>query len=122
MRLNETINRFALVSGLEPEEVSKWTVLCCDASKEVERMVPRGVTLSEEDTIRLSRGAGIYAYYKYCMYAYVTKVKAFTAGNVSVTISQDEVEHAEKLWKAERESLCDILGEESGFCFRGVRV
>ncbi len=122
MRLNETINRFALVSGLEPEEVSKWTVLCCDASKEVERMVPGGVKLSEENVLRLSRGAGIYAYYKYCMYAYVTKVKGFTAGNVSVTISQDEMEHAEKLWKAERESLCDILGEESGFSFRGVRV
>ncbi len=110
------------MSGLEPEEVSKWTVLCCDASKEIERMILPGVVLTEENILRLSRGAGVLAYYKYCMYEYGAKVKAFTAGNVNVTMSHNETEHAEKLWKAEKESLCDILGTESGFSFQGVRV
>lgn len=122
MRLNETINRFTLVSGLEPEEVSKWTVLCCDASKEIERMVLPGAVLSEENILRLSKAAGVLAYYKYCMYEYGAKVKGFTAGNVNVTMAQTETEHAEKLWKAEKESLWDILGTESNFSFQGVRV
>ena len=122
MRLNEVINRFALVSGLEPEEVSKWTVLCVDASKEIERMVRKSVKLSEQDDIRLSNAAGVLAYYKYCMYEYGSRVKSFGAGNVNVTMAYNEAEHAEKLWKAEREGLGDILNTDSDFCFQGVRT
>ena len=122
MRLNETIERFTLVSGLEPEEVSKWTVICSDASNEIQRMVLPGVKYTEENILRLSKAAGVLAYYKYCMYAHVTKVRAFTAGDVSVTVTQDEMEHAEKLWNAEREALCDIIYIGEPFCFQGVKA
>ncbi len=122
MRLNETINRFALVSGLEPCEVSKWTVLCVDATKEIERMILPCAVLTQDNELRLSNAAGVLAYYKYCMYSHVTKVKGFAAGNVSVTVSEDEAEHAFKLWQTEKEAIGDLIGTESGFCFQGVRI
>lgn len=120
MRLNEVINRFALVSGLEPCEVSKWTPLCIDAMNEIKSMAKKDAEKSAENSLRLSNLAGVLAYYKYSMYA-VGDVKSFTAGSVSVTAADDIIERAEKLWKTERRSLSDLLTPE-GFYFGRMRV
>ncbi len=122
MRLSDVIDRFTLVSGLEPEEVSKWTVLCVDAMNEISDSVQPLKSKSEKDSLRLSNAAGVYAYYKYCLYTYSSRVKTFSAGVISVTASDDEMEHARKMWEAEREMCADLLSDKGDFCFKGVAV
>ena len=122
MRLSDVIQRFTLVSGLEPEEVSHWTVLCVDAMNEIREQAGAIESRNEQEVLRLSNAAGVYAYYKYCLYTYSSKIKTFSAGVISVTASVDELEHAAKMWEAEREACSDLLGGSGDFCFRRVAV
>lgn len=122
MRLNEVINRFSLVSGLEPSEVTKWTPVCVDAMNEIKRKVLPGVLEDEGNVLRLSACAGVLAYYRYCMYKNGDKTKQFTAGAVSVTMENSDTEKAQKLWEFERKSVEDLLTSTEDFCFRRVNV
>ena len=122
MRLNEVINRFSLVSGLEPSEVTKWTPVCVDAMNEIKRKVLPGVLEDEGNVLRLSACAGVLAYYRYCMYKTGDKTKQFTAGAVSVTMENSDTEKAQKLWEFERRSVEDLLTSTEDFCFRRVNV
>ena len=122
MRLNEVINRFSLVSGLEPSEVTKWTPVCVDAMNEIKRKVLPGVLEDEGNVLRLSACAGVLAYYRYCMYKNGDKTKQFTAGAVSVTMENSDTEKAQKLWEFERRSVEDLLTSTEDFCFRRVNV
>lgn len=122
MRLSDVILRFTLVSGLEPEEVSKWTVLCVDAMNEISESVRSSKGKSEKEALRLSNAAGVYAYYKYCLYTYSSKIKTFSAGVINVTSTEDEMEHARKMWEAEKEMCADLLVDKGDFCFKGVAV
>ncbi len=122
MRLNEVINRFSLVSGLEPSEVTRWTPLCIDAVNELRgKLVPDALN-SEENIHRLSACAGVLAYYKYCLYRESDSVKSFTAGSVSVTHSDFDGEKARKLWEFEKSSVADLLVSSEDFCFRSVKL
>lgn len=122
MRLSDVINRFTLLSGLEPEEVSKWTVLCVDAMNEISPLILPSKGKSEKEALRLSNAAGVYAYYKYCMYTYSSRVESFSAGMISVSQKDDEMENARKLWEAEKELCSDLLCDTRDFCFKGVAV
>lgn len=122
MRLNEVINRFSLVSGLEPREVSKWTPVCIDAMNDLKQRLRKGVPSCEEDVLRLSACAGVLAYYRYCLYMSGSQAKSFTAGSVSVTMTEFDTEKARKLWEFERKSVEDLLESEEGFFFRRVRA
>lgn len=122
MRLNEVINRFALVSGLEPAEVTKWTPVCIDAMNELKGKVQPQVLDSEENILRLSACAGVLAYYRYCLYSSGSEAKSFTAGAVSVTVSEFDVDKARKLWEFERKAVEDLLVSDESFCFKRVRV
>ena len=122
MRLNEVINRFSLVSGLEPSEVTKWTPVCVDAMNEIKRKVLPGVLEDEGNVLRLSACAGVLAYYRYCMYKNGDRTKQFTAGAVSVTMENSDTEKAQKLWEFERRSVEDLLTSTEDFCFRRVNV
>ncbi len=121
MRLNEVINRFALVSGLEPSEVTRWTPLCVDAMNELRGKLIPDALKKEENVLRLSACAGVLAYYKYCLYKEGEGIKSFTAGAVSVTHSELDGEKARKLWEFERESVADLLESFEDFCFRSVK-
>lgn len=121
MRLNDVINRFTLVSGLEGTEVSKWTVLCVDAMQELLGQLLPGAEDSEAKGIRLSNAAGVLAYYKYCLYSN-GGVKSFAAGSVSVTVSDDTVERARLMWEKERAAVSDLLVSSDGFCFRRAEI
>lgn len=120
MRLNEVINRFALVSGLEPAEVSRWTPLCIDSMNEIKTLLRKKGGLSPEDSLRLSNCAGVLAYYKYTLYA-GQDVRSFTAGSVSVTTSDDVTLRAKELWEYEKNSVEDLISSD-GFCFRRVSL
>ncbi len=122
MRLNEVINRFTLVSGLEDAEVSKWSVLCSDAMQELSAQLLPDAEKKEGASLRLSNCAGVLAYYKYCLYNTADRVRSFTAGSVSVNIDDNTLEHARLMWEQERKGVADLLCDESSFCFRRVRI
>lgn len=122
MRLNLILDRFSLISGLKPEEISRWTPLCIDAKREIERRVKSGVNLNEETEIRLSNCAAALAFYKYSLYSPDSQVEAFSAGNMSIKLSQKEKERAENIWLLEEREAEDILTLEQDFSFRGVVV
>lgn len=122
MRLNEVINRFSLVSGLEPSEVTRWTPVCIDAMNEIKSKALPEALENEGDMLRLSSCAGVLAYYRYCMYLREDRTKQFTAGAVSVTLENPDIEKAHRLWEFERESVSELLLATDGFCFRRVSV
>ena len=122
MRLNEVINRFALMSGLEPGEVTRWTPVCIDAMNELKSKLLPDALSSEENILRLSACAGVLAYYRYCLYKSGSEPKSFTAGAVSVTVSELDVEKAYKLWEFEKKSVENLLASSEDFCFKRVKV
>lgn len=122
MRLNEVINRFSLVSGLEPDEVSKWIPVCIDAMNELKGKLLPDVLDKEENVLRLSACAGVLAYYKYCLYQQGRDVKSFTAGSVSIAMSEFDPQKARKLWELERASVADLLVSPEDFCFKRVNT
>lgn len=122
MRLNEVINRFTLVSGLEPHEVSMWTPVCIDAMLQVKAKASKEALKCEESVLRLCAMAGVLAYYKYCLYMERDEVKAFTAGSVSITKAQSDAKKAYELWEFEKNGARDLLSSDDDFCFRGVRL
>jgi len=122
LRLNLVIDRFALISGLEPEEVSRWTPLCADAVVQIEGMKRSKVKDDEKTIRRLSFCAAALAYYKYTLFTKEAAVSSFSAGNLSVGISVTERERAKQLWEEELRGASDLLEAQSDFCFLGVRV
>lgn len=122
MRLNLILDRFALISGLEPEAVSRWTPLCIDAKAEIERRCKSNKKADEETEIRLSNCAAALAFYKYSLYAPEAQVENFTAGNLSVKLSAKEKDRARELWVSEEKGAEDILDTEQDFSFLGVVV
>ncbi len=122
MRLNEVINRFTLVSGLEPHEVSMWIPVCIDAMLQVKAKASKEALSDEESILRLCALAGVLAYYKYCLYMERDEVKSFTAGSVSITKAQYDTKKAHDLWEFEKNGVSDLLQSHEDFCFRGVRL
>ncbi len=122
MRLNFIIDRFSLISGLKPQEVSKWTPLCVDAKMQIERRVRSGVKLDEEKEIRLSNCAAALAFYKYSLCAPENSVESFSVGTMSVKISAEEKERAKNLWLMEEREAEDLLESEQDFAFVGVAI
>lgn len=120
MNLNDVIRRFALISGLEGEELSHWLPVCVDAMAEVHNLATAKALSEEASCRRLSSLAGVLAYYRYVMYA-GENVKSFGAGSVSVTYRDDTLKSAEKMWETELQAVSELL-TPSDFCFQRVRV
>ena len=122
MRLNDVIQRFTLISGLKPEQVSVWTALCIDACEQIKRMVLPTVEINDTNRMRLANCAAAFAYYKFSFYAQDADVRSFTAGSVNVNMAHTVMERAEKIWKQELADAADIIETPSDFSFKGVRV
>ena len=122
MRLSDVINRFALISRLEPEAVSKWTVLCVDAVQYLRQRLRSDAELTEENMMRLANAAASLAYYKYTLYEPSAAVRSFTAASLAVNMGEDEKQRAKALWKEEQQLLSDLLKTDDDFCFKGVRI
>lgn len=121
MRLNDVINRFALISGLEPREVSKWTVLCVDAVQYLRQRILSEADLCEANVMRLCNAAAALAYYKYTLYSPSAAVRSFSAATVTVSMGEDEKHRAKTLWEEEQALVSDLVRTED-FCFKGVRI
>ncbi len=119
MSLKEIIERFALVSGLEMQEISRWLPILLDCREYFEEHL-RG-ELTESDSRRAAYACAVYAYYKISLVAQSDEVETFKVGDVSFT-PLAKSNNAEKLWLSERESIGDILDISGEFAFRSVSI
>ena len=117
MCVNYVVDRFALISGLSPQEISDWIFLCADACDYIESVLVDRENKDKADERRLINAAAVYAFYRYCLYAY-EDLDSFKAGDVEVTRREDMLGRAEKMWQREKESLRGIINTDSGFLFR----
>lgn len=116
--LQKVIKRFAIISGLQAEEVSKWSFLCCES---LDYVLSHTVIedISEYDENRLCSLASAVAYYKLALYDF-DGVSSFTAGDVHIT-KECIQKQAERIMQSEINSCCDIT-DLGGACFMGVMV
>ncbi len=121
MKLNYVIDRFALISGVDGEELSNWIPVCMEAMEEVELMATKEALNSELSQKRLSGLAGILAYYKYTLYA-GENIKSITAGTVSITNFQEARVRAQELFEREKSQISELLDTSKEFCFKRVSI
>ena len=122
MSLNEIIDRFALVSGLGMEEVSRYLTLIGDCKELFEERSPDG--LSDAQERRLAHACAVYAYYRVCLLMRDGNFETFKAGDMQVSRGDigEICEAALRMWEAERESISGIADMDEGFAFRSVVV
>ncbi|MDO4748422.1 MAG: hypothetical protein Q4A12_04505 [Eubacteriales bacterium] len=120
MSLKDVIDRFALVSGLEQEEISKWFFLILDCIQYFESKT-KNKSLSESDKKRLSYACAVYAYYKYSLTQSIATAYNFKAGDVEITQSSSMIESAVNLWQQQKQEISDIVDLDD-FCFTRVRA
>ena len=122
MSLYDTIRRFKLLSGLEGEELSRYSELCSEAYDEIKSLVKVNTeSLDSGKLLRLSYTAGALAFYKYCLYTSANEPKSFEAGEVRVTKNTDKAEAARKLFENELRGVSDLI-KDKGFYFGRVRA
>ncbi|MBR2715901.1 MAG: hypothetical protein IKB73_06840 [Ruminococcus sp.] len=118
MSLKDVLNRFALVSGLSQEDISKWVFVISDCIKFFEsRTANRNFTESER--ARLVHACAVYAYYKYSMINFAYNSGKFKAGDVEITQSEDMIDKAHKMWQEEKREISDVFDFDD-FAFYGV--
>lgn len=121
MKLNYVIDRFALISGVEGEELSRWVPVCRDAMDEVRLMATEKALSDEASCRRLSSLAGAYAYYKYTLYS-TENEKSVSTGNLSITRFSEARDRARELLESEKAGAYDLIEPSGDFCFRGVKA
>lgn len=121
MNFCDCLRRFKLLSGLEGEELSRFSEFCHDASAElkVSLAVPEQ-SLTDAQNLRLSYAAGALAYYKYCLYLLSTEPETFEAGEVKVINKNKKADGARKLFEAECRGLRGVLRDRE-FYFGRVK-
>ena len=119
MSLKDIIERFALVSGLDMEDVSRFLPLLDDCREFFESRMADG--LSDADIRRAANACAAYAFYRVTLLGRMDDLSSFKVGDVQMNIKAAG-EAAEKLWAAERESVSDIVDIGGEFAFRSVRV
>ena len=119
MSLKEIIEYFALVSGLEMEDISRFLPVITDCRDWFEARLKDG--LSEADLRRADHACAVYAFYRVSMLGRMDELVSFRVGDVQMNVEAAGAA-AEKLWAAERENICDIADIDGGFAFRSVRI
>lgn len=119
MRLNEIIDRFSLVSGLERKEISRYLPILMDCKEYLERRLRDD--LGDADSRRAAYACAVYAWYKISLTAAKEGVAAFQAGDVRITTAADGV-NIREMWEHERACIADLLNADEAFGFRSVRI
>lgn len=110
MSFYQVLKRFELLSGLQGDELSRYSQLCRQAAEEIrERLTVSESTLSDGEKLRLSYTAAALAYYKYCLYTSASQPVSFSAGEVSVNMGSQRLESAKKIFDEEYAGLCRVL-------------
>lgn len=120
MSLKDVINRFALVSSLEQEEISKWIFVIVDCIKYFESRI-KNKKLSDEQKGRLTHACAVYAYYKYSLMNFAYMGTKFKAGDVEITSALNVSDAAHAMWLNEKKEIADIFDFDD-FCFCRVSV
>ncbi len=121
MSLSDVINRFSLVSGLDPKEISMYLPMIVDAIAVFEEKT-KGRELSALETRRLTHACAVYAYYKVSLCRNTEELSSFKAGDVSISVEIVRA-NALSMWEKERDELSDIISfSDSDFSFLGVSV
>lgn len=120
MSLKDVIDRFALVSGLEQEEISKWIFVIVDCIKYFESKLQKRY-YTDEEKMRLSHSCAVYAYYKYSLFNYAQVASKFKVGDIEITNSENLTDKAHALWQNEKGEIADII-DFDGFYFSRVRA
>lgn len=115
MSLKDVLDRFALVSGLSGEEVSKWVFVIIDCIKYFEKAL-KNKTVSENDKRRLIHSCAVYAYYKYSLMMLASNITKFKAGDIEITCSENLSDTAHQMWQIEKKEIADIIDFDD-FCF-----
>lgn len=118
MSIKEVIDRFALVSSLEQEEISKWIYVIVDCIKYFESKVNVD-TLPDYKYTRLVHACAVYAYYKYSLYNLINSTSKFKAGDIEITQSESITDKAHIMWQQEKIEIADIIDFDD-FCFKRV--
>lgn len=122
MSFYDVLRRFELLSGLEGKDLSRYSHLCKEAAEDIKAKlkVPEE-SLADGKCLRLAYTAGALAFYKYCLYISATEPESFSAGEVKVTMSDQRLKSAKRLFEEEYRALSDVLCD-SGFYFGRVRA
>ncbi len=118
MAYENVMNRFMLFSGLNASEAAQWEQLVRDAA---EQLKGRLRSESDEDDIRFETAASALACCKYKMaQAISSKVESFSAGDVSVKLTEGAADNA---WEFYRRCLedCGELFSDNEFVFMTTR-
>lgn len=116
------LKRFELLSGLEGDELSKWTSVCREAMEQVRDMVCISETeLTDSHKLRLAYAAGALAFYKYCSFTSLNEPESFQAGEVRVKANPLRIQRAKALFEEELRGLSGVV-RDSGFYFGRVKV
>ncbi len=107
MSLKDVINRFALVSGLEQEEISKWIFVIVDCIKYFESRMKSN--LNGLELSRLTHACAVYAYYKYSLFSFANASTKFKAGDIEITSAESITEKAHIMWQQEKKEVADII-------------
>ena len=122
MSLNEIIERFTLVSGLDMREVSRYLPILSDCMLMFEEKAGDGLT--EAQRARLGHACAVYAYYRICMMIRDGGMKSFKAGDVQwqAADAHEAARSAERMWMTEQNAIADIASFDSDFAFRSVSI
>lgn len=118
MSFKDVTDRFALVSGLEQEEISKWVFVITDCIKYFESML-NGKALDDAQKVRVSNACAVYAYYKYSLYKFADNSSKFKAGDIEITKAENVTDKAHTMWQQEKREIRDIVDFDN---FSFVRV
>ncbi len=108
MSFKDVIDRFALVSGLELEEISKWVFIIVDCIKYFESFIG-SKKLSVDEKKRLSHACAVYAYYKYSLYNIADTSTKFKAGDIEISKSESISDKAHTMWQQEKQEISTIV-------------
>lgn len=122
MRIERVAERFSLLSGIEGEELSKWTPLIKDSASYVSALIKPGIKESEHLELLESASAS-YAYYKWVLCSEEKDSSSFKAGDLTVSQSHSGAtsQLAYQLWKQSLSEIADITVSDD-FFFKGVEV
>ena len=118
MSLNDIIERFTLVSGMDRQEVSRCLPVILDCQAFFESRCRHD--LSPADRRRAAYACAVYAYYKISLTA-GGESGSFKAGDVQISTGNAGTDVA-RLWAEERAGVADIVDLDSGFGFRSVNI
>lgn len=121
MNVANVTSRFALLAGLEDDEIYRWKMLVDDACGYIESIVIKD-DCGADDKKRLEMLCAAYAFRLYSLCGSEGKTDSFTAGDVHITSSAaDGAERAEKLWREYAEKSDDLIDlNRSEFLFGRV--